>query len=141
MWASGKTEIAVRAAFKAVAEQSKQAAILVPTTILAYQHFNTFKDRLKDFPCNVDYVNRFRSAKEKKEIFKKLEEGKIDIVIGTHGLLGKEVKFKDLGVLIIDEEQKFGVTSKEKLRELKAKRGHPYAYSDTPYHVHFRNSH
>jgi transcription-repair coupling factor (superfamily II helicase) len=115
----GKTEIAVRAAFKAVAD-SKQAAILVPTTILAFQHFNTFKERLKDFPCSVDYVNRFRSAKEKKEIFKKLEEGKIDIVIGTHGLLGKEVKFKDLGILIIDEEQKFGVSSKEKLRELKA---------------------
>jgi transcription-repair coupling factor (superfamily II helicase) len=115
----GKTEIAVRAAFKAVAD-SKQAAILVPTTILAFQHYNTFKDRLKDFPCNIDYVNRFRSAKEKKEIFKRLEEGKIDIVIGTHGLLGKEVKFKDLGILIIDEEQKFGVTSKEKLRELKA---------------------
>jgi len=115
----GKTEIAVRAAFKAVTD-SKQAAILVPTTILAFQHYNTFKDRLKDFPCNIDYVNRFRSAKEKKEIFKKLEEGKIDIVIGTHGLLGKDVKFKDLGILIIDEEQKFGVTSKEKLRELKA---------------------
>jgi transcription-repair coupling factor (superfamily II helicase) len=115
----GKTEVAVRAAFKAVAD-SKQAAILVPTTILAFQHFNTFKDRLKDFPCNIDYVNRFRTAKEKKEIFKRLEEGKIDIVIGTHGLLGKEVKFKDLGILIIDEEQKFGVGSKEKLRELKA---------------------
>ncbi len=115
----GKTEIAVRAAFKAVGD-SKQAAILVPTTILAFQHYNTFKERLKDFPCNVDYVNRFRSAKEKKEIFKRLEEGKIDIIIGTHGLLGKDVKFKDLGILIIDEEQKFGVTSKEKLRELKA---------------------
>ncbi len=115
----GKTEIAVRAAFKAVAD-SKQAAILVPTTILAFQHYNTFMDRLKEFPCNIDYVNRFRSTKEKKEIFKKLEEGKIDIVIGTHGLLGKEVKFKDLGILIIDEEQKFGVGSKEKLRELKA---------------------
>lgn len=115
----GKTEIAVRAAFKAVAD-SKQAAVLVPTTILAFQHYNTFKERLKDFPANVDYVNRFRSAKEKKEIFKKLEEGKIDIVIGTHGLLGKEVKFKDLGILIIDEEQKFGVGAKEKLRELKA---------------------
>jgi len=115
----GKTEVAVRAAFKAVAD-SKQAAVLVPTTILAFQHYNTFMERLKDFPCNVDYVNRFRSAKEKKEIFKKLEEGKIDIVIGTHGLLGKEVKFKDLGILIIDEEQKFGVSSKEKLRELKA---------------------
>jgi transcription-repair coupling factor (superfamily II helicase) len=115
----GKTEIAVRAAFKAVAD-NKQAAILVPTTILAFQHFNTFKDRLRDFPCTVDYVNRFRSAKEKKEIMKRLEEGKVDIVIGTHALLGKDVKFKDLGILIIDEEQKFGVTSKEKLRELKA---------------------
>ena len=115
----GKTEVAVRAAFKAVAD-SKQAAVLVPTTILAFQHYNTFMERLKDFPCNIDYVNRFRSAKEKKEIFKKLEEGKIDIVIGTHGLLGKDVKFKDLGILIIDEEQKFGVGSKEKLRELKA---------------------
>ena len=115
----GKTEIAVRAAFKAVAD-SKQVAILVPTTILAYQHYNTFKDRLKDFPCTVDYVNRFKSAKEKKETFKKLEEGKIDILIGTHGILGKDVKFKDLGILIIDEEQKFGVGAKEKLRELKA---------------------
>jgi transcription-repair coupling factor (superfamily II helicase) len=115
----GKTEIAVRAAFKAVAD-SKQVAILVPTTILAFQHYNTFKDRLKDFPCNVDYVNRFKSAKEKKETFKRLEEGKVDIVIGTHALLGKDAKFKDLGLLIIDEEQKFGVGSKEKLRELKA---------------------
>ncbi|MES2701327.1 MAG: transcription-repair coupling factor [Bacteroidota bacterium] len=115
----GKTEIAVRAAFKAVAD-SKQVAILVPTTILAFQHFNTFKDRLKDFPCTVDYVNRFKSAKEKKETMKKVEEGKIDIIIGTHALLGKDVKFKDIGLLIIDEEQKFGVSSKEKLRELRA---------------------
>jgi transcription-repair coupling factor (superfamily II helicase) len=115
----GKTEIAVRAAFKAVAD-SKQAAILVPTTILALQHYNTFKERLKDFPCNVDYVNRFKSAKEKKETFQKLAEGKIDIIIGTHALLGKDARFKDLGILIIDEEQKFGVGSKEKLRELRA---------------------
>ncbi len=115
----GKTEIAVRAAFKAVGD-SKQAAILVPTTILAFQHYNTFNDRLKDFPCNVDYINRFKSAKEKKETLKRLEEGKVDIVIGTHALLGKDVKFKDLGLLIIDEEQKFGVSSKEKLRQLKA---------------------
>jgi len=115
----GKTEVAVRAAFKAVGD-SKQVAVLVPTTILAFQHYNTFKERLKDFPANVDYVNRFRSAKEKKEIGKRLEEGKIDIVIGTHGLLGKDVKWKDLGLLIIDEEQKFGVGAKEKLRELKA---------------------
>jgi len=115
----GKTEIAVRAAFKTVGD-SKQAAILVPTTILAYQHYQTFKERLKDFPCTVDYVNRFKSSKEKKETLKKLEEGKIDIIIGTHSILGKDVKFKDLGLLIIDEEQKFGVAAKEKLRELKA---------------------
>jgi len=115
----GKTEIAVRAAFKAVAD-SKQAAILVPTTILAFQHYNTFKERLKDFPCTVDYVNRFKSAKEKKETFKRLEEGKVDIIIGTHALLSKDVKFKDIGILIIDEEQKFGVSAKEKIRELRA---------------------
>lgn len=115
----GKTEIAIRAAFKTVAD-SKQAAILVPTTILAYQHFQTFKERLSDFPCNIDYINRFKSAKQKTETLKKLAEGKIDIIIGTHGILGKSVKFKDLGLLIIDEEQKFGVAAKEKLRELKA---------------------
>lgn len=115
----GKTEIAVRAAFKTVGD-SKQAAILVPTTILAFQHYQTFKERLKDFPCNVDYVNRFKSAKEKKETLKRLEEGKIDIIIGTHAILGKDVKFKNLGLLVIDEEQKFGVASKEKLREMKA---------------------
>jgi transcription-repair coupling factor (superfamily II helicase) len=115
----GKTEIGIRAAFKTVAD-NKQAAILVPTTILAFQHYQTFKERLKDFPCNVDYINRFKSAKEKNETLKRLEEGKIDIIIGTHALLGKDVKFKDLGLLIIDEEQKFGVTSKEKLRQLKA---------------------
>jgi transcription-repair coupling factor (superfamily II helicase) len=115
----GKTEIAIRAAFKTVAD-SKQAAILVPTTILAFQHFQTFQERLKDFPCTVDYINRFKSAKEKKETFKKLAEGKIDILIGTHGILGKDAQFKDLGLLVIDEEQKFGVTAKEKLRELKA---------------------
>lgn len=115
----GKTEIAVRAAFKTVVD-GKQAAILVPTTILAFQHFQTFQDRLKDFPCTVDYVNRFKSAKEKKETYKKLEEGKIDIIIGTHALIGKDVKFKDLGILIIDEEQKFGVAAKEKLRQVKS---------------------
>ncbi len=114
----GKTEIAVRAAFKSVVD-GKQAVILVPTTILAFQHYKTFSDRLKDFPVTVDYVNRFRSSKEKKEVLKKLEEGKVDIVIGTHGLLGKDVKFKDLGVMIIDEEQKFGVGHKEKLKTLK----------------------
>lgn len=115
----GKTEVAIRAAFKAVAD-SKQVAVLVPTTILAFQHYQTFKERLQDFPCNIDYINRFKSAKQKTETLKKLEEGKIDIIIGTHALLGKKVKFNDLGLLIIDEEQKFGVAAKEKLRELRA---------------------
>jgi transcription-repair coupling factor (superfamily II helicase) len=114
----GKTEIAVRAAFKSVVD-GKQAAVLVPTTILAFQHFKTFRERLKDFPVTVDFVNRFKSSKEKKETLKKLEDGKIDIIVGTHGLLGKEVKFKDLGIMIIDEEQKFGVAHKEKLKTLK----------------------
>ncbi len=114
----GKTEIAIRAAFKAVAD-SKQVAVLVPTTILALQHFKTFKNRLANFPCTIDYVSRFKSAKEQKETLSKLAEGKIDILIGTHRLLSKEIKFKDLGLLIIDEEQKFGVSSKEKLRHMK----------------------
>jgi len=114
----GKTEVAVRAAFKSVVD-GKQAAVLVPTTILAFQHYKTFSERLKDFPVTVDYVNRFRSSKEKKEVLKRLEEGKVDIIIGTHGLLGKEVKFKDLGIMVIDEEQKFGVAHKEKLKTLK----------------------
>ncbi|MDB5198159.1 MAG: transcription-repair coupling factor [Chitinophagaceae bacterium] len=114
----GKTEIAIRAAFKTCLD-GKQAAVLVPTTILAYQHYKTFGDRLKDFPVTVDYINRFKSAKEKKETLKKLEEGKVDIIIGTHALLSKDVKFKDLGVMIIDEEQKFGVASKEKLKQIR----------------------
>jgi transcription-repair coupling factor (superfamily II helicase) len=114
----GKTEIAVRAAFKAVTD-SKQVAILVPTTILALQHFKTFRDRLKDFPCTIDYINRFRSTKQQSEILKNLSEGKIDILIGTHRIVGKDVKFKDLGLLIIDEEQKFGVAVKDKLKTFK----------------------
>ena len=114
----GKTEVAVRAAFKAAAD-SKQVAVLVPTTVLAYQHFQTFRSRLKDMPVRVDYLSRARSAKEQKELLKDLEEGKIDIIIGTHKLIGKAVKFKDLGLLIIDEEQKFGVSVKEKLRQMK----------------------
>lgn len=114
----GKTEVAIRAAFKACLD-GKQAAVLVPTTILAFQHYKTFGDRLKDFPVTVDYVNRFKSAKEKKETYKKLEEGKVDIIIGTHSILGKDVKFKDLGLLVIDEEQKFGVGHKEKIKTLK----------------------
>ncbi len=114
----GKTEVAIRAAFKTCVD-GKQAAVLVPTTILAFQHYKTFSDRLKDFPVTVDYINRFRSAKEKKEVLKKLEEGKIDILIGTHGILGKDVKFKDLGLLVVDEEQKFGVGHKEKIKTLR----------------------
>ena len=115
----GKTEVAVRAAFKAVAD-SKQVAVLVPTTILALQHFNTFRNRLKDLPCNIDYVSRLRTAKEIADIQKRLKAGTLDIVIGTHKLIGKGFEFKDLGLLIIDEEQKFGVSAKEKLRQLKA---------------------
>jgi transcription-repair coupling factor (superfamily II helicase) len=114
----GKTEIAIRAAFKTCID-GKQAAVLVPTTILAFQHYKTFSERLKDFPVTVDYINRFKSAKEKKETLKKLEEGKIEIIIGTHALLGKEVKYKDLGLLVIDEEQKFGVGHKEKIKTIK----------------------
>ncbi|MDE5890117.1 MAG: DEAD/DEAH box helicase, partial [Bacteroidales bacterium] len=114
----GKTEVAVRAAFKAVAD-SKQVAVLVPTTILALQHYNTFMHRLKDFPCNIDYVSRLRTAKEISGIKDRLKKGSLDIVIGTHKILGKEFEFKDLGLLIIDEEQKFGVSAKEKLRQMK----------------------
>jgi len=114
----GKTEVAIRAAFKTNLD-GKQAAILVPTTILAYQHFKTFSERLHDYPVVVDYLNRFKSSKEKKETLEKLKEGKIDIIIGTHALLGKDVKFKDLGLMVIDEEQKFGVSAKEKLKQLR----------------------
>ncbi|MGB4774240.1 MAG: transcription-repair coupling factor [Daejeonella sp.] len=115
----GKTEIAIRAAFKAVAD-SKQVAILVPTTILALQHYKTFSSRLKDFPCNIDYINRFKSSKQIKETLQRLAEGKVDIIIGTHRIVSKDVKFKDLGLLIIDEEQKFGVSVKEKLKQFRA---------------------
>ena len=113
----GKTEVAIRAAFKAV-DNSKQVAVLVPTTILAYQHYRTFKERLKDLPVNVNYLNRFRSAKQKTEILKDLESGKLDILIGTHQLVNKNVQFKDLGLLIVDEEQKFGVNVKDKLKTI-----------------------
>ena len=114
----GKTEIAIRAAFKAV-DNGKQVAILVPTTILAFQHFKSFTERLKDMPVTVNYLNRFRSTKQRKEILETLENGKLDIVIGTHQLVNKAVKFKDLGLLIIDEEQKFGVAVKDKLKTIK----------------------
>ena len=115
----GKTEVAIRAAFKAV-DNSKQVVVLVPTTILAFQHFKTFSERLKDLPVRVDYLNRFRNTKDKNKILKDLESGKIDILIGTHQLVSKSVVFKDLGLLIVDEEQKFGVTVKERIRSLKA---------------------
>lgn len=114
----GKTEVAIRAAFKA-ATDSKQVAVLVPTTILALQHYKTFRERLADFPVNVEYINRFKSAKEQSQITKELEAGKIDIIIGTHRLVGNDIKFKDLGLLVIDEEQKFGVAIKEKLKKIK----------------------
>tara|TARA_B100000809_G_scaffold139066_2_gene136707 strand:+ start:2975 stop:6328 length:3354 start_codon:yes stop_codon:yes gene_type:complete len=114
----GKTEIAIRAAFKAVAD-NKQVAILVPTTILALQHFKTFRDRLKEFPVTVDYINRFKTPKQQKETLQRLSEGKVDILIGTHRIVGKDVKFKDIGLLIIDEEQKFGVSVKDKLKTFK----------------------
>ncbi|WP_339845829.1 transcription-repair coupling factor [uncultured Dokdonia sp.] len=113
----GKTEVAIRAAFKAV-DGGKQVAILVPTTILAYQHARTFKERLKDFPVKIDYLNRFRTAKEKREVLAGIESGAIDIVIGTHQLTSKNVNFKDLGLLVIDEEQKFGVAVKDKLKTI-----------------------
>jgi len=115
----GKTEVAIRAAFKAVAD-SKQVAVLVPTTILALQHYRTFSERLKGLPANIDYINRFKSSKQIKDSLKRLEEGKIDIIIGTHRLVSKDVKFKDLGLMIIDEEQKFGVSVKEKLKVMRA---------------------
>lgn len=114
----GKTEVAVRAAFKAVAD-NKQVAVLVPTTVLAYQHYQTFKERLKDFPCRVDYLSRARKSADVKRILKELKEGEVNILVGTHRLVGKDVQFKDLGLLIIDEEQKFGVSVKEKLRQMK----------------------
>ncbi|MGM9698077.1 MAG: transcription-repair coupling factor [Prevotella sp.] len=114
----GKTEVAVRAAFKAACD-SKQVAVLVPTTVLAYQHFQTFTKRLKDMPVRVDYLTRAKSTKQTNEVLRDLADGKIDILIGTHKLIGKQVKFKDLGLLIIDEEQKFGVSTKEKLRQMK----------------------
>ncbi len=115
----GKTEIAIRAAFKAVTD-SKQVAVLVPTTILALQHFKTFSDRLREFPVKIDYINRFKSAKEQKESLEKLKNGQLDILIGTHRILSKDIDFKNLGLFIVDEEQKFGVAAKEKLRQKSA---------------------
>ena len=114
----GKTEIAIRAAFKAI-DNGKQVAVLVPTTVLAFQHFKTFSNRLNNFPVTIDYLNRFRSNKEKNIIKSELKNGKIDLIIGTHQLVNKSIDFKNLGLLIVDEEQKFGVNVKEKIRSLK----------------------
>ncbi len=115
----GKTEVAIRGAFKAVAD-NKQVAVLVPTTVLAYQHFQTFKERLKDFPCRVEYISRARSAGTIKDVLNDVKEGKVDVLIGTHRIVSKDVQFKDLGLLVIDEEQKFGVAVKEKLKQMKS---------------------
>jgi transcription-repair coupling factor (superfamily II helicase) len=115
----GKTELAIRAAFKAVAD-NKQVAILVPTTILSMQHYRSFSERLKEFPCTVDFINRFKSAKQTTETLKKLEKGEVDILVGTHAIVSSKVKFKDLGLMIIDEEQKFGVAVKDKLKTMRA---------------------
>ena len=114
----GKTEVAIRAAFKAV-DNSKQVAVLVPTTILAFQHFKTFSQRLQNLPVRVDYLNRFRTTKDRKAILEDLRAGQIDILIGTHQIAGQAVAFSDLGLLIVDEEQKFGVAVKRKIRSLK----------------------
>ena len=120
----GKTEVAIRAAFKAVSD-NKQVAVLVPTTVLAFQHFQTFKERLKDFPCRIEYISRARTTTQIKHVLKDVKEGSVNILIGTHRIVSKDVVFKDLGLLIIDEEQKFGVSVKEKLRQLKDKRRYP----------------
>ncbi|MEG2574383.1 MAG: DEAD/DEAH box helicase, partial [Bacteroides sp.] len=114
----GKTEVAIRAAFKAVSDNI-QVAVLVPTTVLAYQHYKTFSERLKDFPCRIDYLSRARKPADVKKALKELSEGEINILIGTHRIIGKDVKFKDIGLLIVDEEQKFGVSVKEKLKQIK----------------------
>ncbi|MCF8225725.1 MAG: transcription-repair coupling factor [Bacteroidales bacterium] len=114
----GKTEVAIRAAFKAVSD-SKQVAVLVPTTLLAFQHYNTFKSRLNEFPCSVDYISRFRSTSDQKKIYNRLKDGTLDVIIGTHKLVSESIQFRDLGLLIIDEEQKFGVAVKEKLKKIK----------------------
>ena len=115
----GKTEVAIRAAFKAV-NDGKQVALLVPTTVLAQQHFNTFRERFNNYPVTIDVLSRFRSSKEQKNIIDKVKSGAIDIIIGTHRLLSKDIVFKDLGLLIVDEEQRFGVNHKEKLKRLKS---------------------
>src|SRR6185503_17197375 len=126
----GKTEVAMRAAFKSVME-GKQTAILTPTTVLAYQHFDTLRTRFAPFPVKVELLSRFRSTKEQKEIVKRVETGEVDIIIGTHRLLSKDVRFKELGLVVVDEEQRFGVAHKEKLKQLK-KRVDVLTLSATP---------
>src|SRR6185436_16787029 len=126
----GKTEVAIRAAFKAM-QEGKQVAVLVPTTILAQQHVLTFRERLADFPMKVEGLSRFRSAKEQKDVLARLASGDVDIVIGTHRLLSKDVKFKDLGLVVIDEEHRFGVAQKEKIRQL-TRTVHVLAMTATP---------
>ena len=114
----GKTEVAMRAAFKAV-QDGKQVAVLTPTTVLSFQHFETFKRRFAQFPINVEMISRFRTAKEQKLIVERVEAGKVDILIGTHRLLSKDIKFQDLGLLVVDEEQRFGVRHKERLKQMR----------------------
>src|SRR5207248_1721958 len=116
----GKTEVAMRAAFKAVME-GKQIAVLTPTTVLAYQHFETFRQRFAAFPVKVELLSRFRSTKEQKDVVKRVESGEVDILIGTHRVLSKDVRFRDLGLVVVDEEQRFGVAHKERLKQLKKK--------------------
>ena len=129
----GKTEVAIRAAFKAVAD-NKQVAVLVPTTVLAYQHFQTFRERLKGLPCRVEYLSRARTAAQTKAVLKGLKDGDVGILIGTHRILGKDVQFKDLGLLIVDEEQKFGVSVKEKAAPVESECGYTDydCYSNSP---------
>src|SRR5581483_2252171 len=114
----GKTEVAMRAAFKAVSD-NKQVAVLAPTTVLAFQHFETFKQRFAAFPIKIEMISRFRTAKQQKEIVEKVEQGKVDILVGTHRVLSQDIKFPDLGLLVVDEEQRFGVRHKERLKQLK----------------------
>src|SRR4029434_21141 len=126
----GKTEVAMRAAFKAVMD-GKQAAVLTPTTVLAYQHFDTFRQRFAPFPVKIELLSRFRSPKEQKDVARRVEAGEVDIVIGTHRLLSKDVRFRDLGLVVVDEEQRFGVAHKERLKQLK-KRVDVLTLSATP---------
>ncbi len=138
----GKTEVVMRAAFKALGD-GKQVAVLAPTTVLAFQHFETFKKRFQSFPVRIEMLSRFRSPKEIKTAIAEIAEGKVDIAIGTHRLLSKDMEFKDLGLVIVDEEQRFGVKHKERLKEMKQKRGcaHHERYADSPHAPHVTAGH